>query len=52
MQPVPAPKTETLEDGCILVSIGEGDEMVSGIVSSMHLVETKLHQLERAYLDQ
>ena len=52
MHPIPPPKTETLSDGCIKISIGKGDSMVSTIVSSAHLVDQKIPQLERAYREQ
>ena len=51
MHPVPPPKTVTLSDGCIRISIGEGENMVSTIVSSAHLVDQKIPQLEKAYRD-
>ena len=52
-KPVELPpfKTEQLQDGCVLVSLDEGDKMVSTIVSSMHLVEDKYPQLIRAWLE-
>jgi len=52
MTPVPPPRTEQLPDGCIKISIGEGDKQVSTVVTSMHLIDSKIPQLERAYRDQ
>jgi len=52
MTPIPPPRTEQLPDGCIRISIGEGNNMVSTVVSSMHLIDQKIPQLERAYRDQ
>ena len=37
-----------LRDGCVHVSLSDGTNRVSCIVSSMHLVEDKRPQLQRA----
>jgi hypothetical protein len=42
---------ETLSDGCVRVCLGEGRTRVCATVSSMHLVEDKRKQLERAGRD-
>jgi hypothetical protein len=42
---------ETLSDGCVRVCLGEGQTRVCTTVSSMHLVEDKRKQLERARQD-
>ncbi len=42
----PPPQLETLPDGSIRISVGE----FSGTVSSGHLVEPKVHQLQAAWL--
>jgi hypothetical protein len=42
---------ETLSDGCVRVCLGEGQTRVCATVSSMHLVEDKRKQLERAAQD-
>lgn len=51
MTKIPPFKTEILEDGCVRVSLDEGEAMVSTIVSSSHLVEDKYPQLMRAWLE-
>ena len=52
MHPVPPPRTEQLPDGCVKISIGEGSNMVSTVVSSHHLIDSKIPRLERAYREQ
>jgi hypothetical protein len=39
---------EVLSDGCVRVCLEEGETRVCCTVSSMHLVEGKREQLERA----
>lgn len=51
MTEIPPFKTEILDDGCVRISLDEGEAMVSTIVSSSHLVEDKYPQLMRAWLD-
>ena len=51
MTKIPPFKTEILEDGCVRVSLDEGEAMVSTIVSSMHLAAEKEPQLLRAWLE-
>lgn len=46
MEDFPEVLTETLDDGCVRVWVG--DE--SGVVSSFHLVEPKANQLKKAWL--
>jgi len=46
---LPVPQITTLEDGCVSITLGEGPGALVGVVSSMHLVDTKIHQLEVAY---
>ena len=48
---IPPLKFETLDDGCVRVSLDEGEAMVSTIVSSMHLAAEKESQLMRAWLE-
>lgn len=43
---LPSVETETLEDGCVRVRVGDQ----SGVVSSFHLVEPKANQLMAAWL--
>ena len=47
-KPMPDTVTTILEDGRVSVSVGQ----FSGIVSSMHLIEPKAHQLQKAWLTQ
>lgn len=46
MSDIPPTETETLDDGCVLVRVGDQ----TGIVSSFHLVEPKANQLIAAWL--
>ncbi|QIN96727.1 hypothetical protein [Synechococcus phage S-N03] len=41
----PEPIIEILDDGCVRITVGE----YYGIVSSMHLVDTKVNQLLQCY---
>ena len=43
---MPAAKIRTLEDGCVRIQVGDGPGAFVGTVSSMHLVEPKIHQLQ------
>jgi len=45
-KPMPETITTILEDGRVSVSVGH----FTGIVSSMHLIEPKAHQLQKAWL--
>jgi hypothetical protein len=45
-KPMPETVTTILEDGRVSVSVGH----FTGIVSSMHLIEPKAHQLQKAWL--
>ena len=45
-RPLPETITTILDDGCIAISVGD----FTGIVSSMHLIEPKAHQLQSAWL--
>ena len=45
-RPLPETNTAVLEDGCICISVGD----FTGVVSSMHLIEPKAHQLQSAWL--
>lgn len=45
-RPMPAAKIRTLEDGCVRIQVGDGPGAFVGTVSSMHLVEPKIHQLQ------
>jgi hypothetical protein len=45
--PPPEPKTYNLPDGCIRIELGSFWK----IVSSYHLIDAAIHQLERAYRD-
>jgi len=45
-KPMPETVTTILEDGRVSVSVGN----FTGIVSSMHLIEPKAHQLQKAWL--
>ena len=44
---IPETITQTLEDGCVCVIIGD----ITGVVSSFHLVEPKANQLRKVWLD-
>ena len=46
-QPLPQAITTILEDGCVSITIGD----LVGVVSSMHLIEPKVHQLQKAWLE-
>lgn len=46
MPDIPPTETETLDDGCVLVRVGDQ----TGVVSSFHLVEPKANQLIAAWL--
>ena len=43
---MPEVVTTVLDDGCIAISVGD----FTGVVSSMHLIEPKAHQLQSAWL--
>ena len=43
---MPEVVTTVLDDGCISISVGD----FTGVVSSMHLIEPKTHQLQSAWL--
>lgn len=45
-KPMPDTVTTILEDGRVSVSVGN----FTGIVSSMHLIQPKAHQLQKAWL--
>jgi hypothetical protein len=47
MTELPPTETETLEDGCVRVRVGDQ----TGTVSSFHLVEPKANQLIVAWLN-
>ena len=44
--PTPAAKIRTLQDGCIRIQVGDGPGAFVGVVSSMHLIEPKINQLQ------
>ena len=44
--PTPNPKIRTLDDGCVRIQVGDGPGAFVGIVSSHHLVEPKILQLQ------
>jgi len=44
---IPETITQTLEDGCVCVIVGD----ITGVVSSFHLVEPKANQLRKVWLD-
>lgn len=46
-RPLPQAITTILEDGCVSITIGD----LVGVVSSMHLIEPKVHQLQKAWLE-
>lgn len=48
MTELPQVETETLEDGCVRVRVGDQ----TGVVSSFHLVEPKANQLMAAWLSE
>ncbi|NBQ51397.1 MAG: hypothetical protein EBU35_12335 [Marivivens sp.] len=43
-------KIRTLEDGCVRIQVGEGPGAFVGTVSSHHLVEPKINQLQQYWL--
>jgi hypothetical protein len=47
---MPAAKIRTLEDGCVRIQVGDGPGAFVGVVSSHHLVEPKIHQLQQYWL--
>ena len=47
---MPAAKIRTLEDGCVRIQVGDGPGAFVGTVSSMHLVEPKIVQLQTYWL--
>ena len=47
-KPLPETITTILEDGRVSISVGN----ITGIVSSMHLIQPKAHQLQKAWLKQ
>jgi len=49
-RPTPAAKIRTLEDGCVRIQVGDGPGAFVGTVSSMHLVEPKIVQLQTYWL--
>ena len=44
--PMPAAKIRTLDDGCVRIQVGDGPGAFVGVVSSHHLVEPKILQLQ------
>ena len=48
--PMPPAKLRTLEDGCIRIQVGDGPGAFVGTVSSMHLVEPKINQLQQYWV--
>ena len=48
--PMPAAKIRTLEDGCVRIQVGDGPGAFVGTVSSMHLVEPKINQLQQYWV--
>ena len=49
-RPTPAAKIRTLEDGCVRIQVGDGPGAFVGVVSSHHLVEPKILQLQHYWL--
>ena len=47
---MPAAKIRTLEDGCVRIQVGDGPMAFVGTVSSHHLVEPKINQLQQYWL--
>jgi len=45
-RPMPAAKIRTLDDGCVRIQVGDGPGAFVGVVSSHHLVEPKILQLQ------
>jgi hypothetical protein len=43
---MPAAKIRTLDDGCVRIQVGDGPGAFVGVVSSHHLVEPKILQLQ------
>ena len=48
--PMPVCKIRTLEDGCVRIQVGDGPGAFVGTVSSMHLVEPKINQLQQYWV--
>ena len=48
----PWTSTEQLEDDCIRVCVKDDEKEHCSVVSSMHLVEGKLKQLQRMYWEE
>ena len=48
--PMPPAKIRTLDDGCVRIQIGDGPGAFVGTVSSHHLVEPKINQLQQYWL--
>ena len=48
--PMPPAKLRTLDDGCIRIQVGDGPGAFVGTVSSMHLVEPKINQLQQYWV--
>jgi|TARA_Y100000289_G_scaffold51696_1_gene52913 hypothetical protein len=46
-RPIPEAVTTVLEEGCISITVGD----LTGVVSSMHLIQPKVHQLQKAWLE-
>ena len=47
---MPPAKLRTLDDGCIRIQIGDGPGAFVGVVSSHHLVQPKVNQLQQYWL--
>ena len=47
---MPAAKIRTLPDGCVRLQIGEPPHAFVGVVSSHHLIEPKVNQLQQYWL--
>ena len=47
---MPAAKIRTLDDGCVRIQVGDGPGAFVGTVSSMHLVEPKINQLQQYWV--
>ena len=50
VMPMPPAKLRTLDDGCIRIQVGDGPGAFVGTVSSMHLVEPKINQLQQYWV--
>lgn len=46
-RPIPEAVTTVLEEGCVSITVGD----LTGVVSSMHLIQPKVHQLQKAWLE-